>query len=339
MRKLNGEYSNKRVFVTGGLGFVGSNLVIRLAELGADITVIDSLAEDCGGNPDNLGPVLDSIRVIVADIRTAPSFAKELERPDIIFNLAGEGSHSRSMERPVRDLELNALAQLIFLKTCAERFPGTRIVYAGTRQVYGAPQTLPVSENHPIQPIDFNGIHKFAAAAYHLILSKLEAIDAIVLRLTNVYGPRMALHIGQQGFLGVYLRNALAGEPIQIYGDGKQLRDPVYVDDVVEAFLRAGLASGTSRIFNIGGPERLEIQQIATIAAAAGQCALRRREFRPHEKAIDIGSYYADANRIKRELKWRPLIQFEQGFHQALQFYESALPQFRGVTAAASGCA
>lgn len=336
MRIVYGEYSNKRVLVTGGLGFIGSNLVIRLAELGARITVIDSLAEGCGGSLDNLSPILDSIRVIVADIRTAPSFAKDLEPPDIIFNLAGEVSHSRSMERPLRDLELNALAQLVFLRTCAERFPATRIVYASTRQVYGAPQALPVSENHPIQPIDFNGVHKFAASAYHLIFSELGTLDAIVLRLTNVYGPRMALHIRQQGFLGVYLRNALAGQPIHIYGDGRQLRDPVYVDDVVAAFLRAGLASGTSRVFNLGGPEPLQIQQIAAIAAAAGGCPVHHREFAPQEKAIDIGSYYADQNRIARELEWRPLIRFEQGFGQALQFYESALPRSGEMKVAAS---
>lgn len=339
MRTFYGEYNDKRVLVTGGLGFIGSNLVIRLAELGARITVIDSLAEGCGGNLDNLSPILDSIRVIVADLKTAPSFLKKLERPEIVFNLAGEVSHSRSMERPLRDLELNALAQLIFLKSCAECFPGIRVVYAGTRQVYGIPQTLPVSESHPIQPIDFNGIHKFAACAYHLIFSKLGALDAIVLRLTNVYGPRMALQIGQQGFLGVYLSNALTGEPIQIYGDGKQLRDPVYVDDAADAFLRAGLASGTSRLFNVGGPERLEIQRIATMAAAAGGCAVRRREFHPQEKAIHIGSYYADRNRIARELQWRPRIRFEQGFRQALQFYESASPRFHASRAAANGCA
>lgn len=323
MRTFYGEYKEKRVLVTGGLGFIGSNLVIRLAELGARVTVIDSLVQGCGGSIDNLGSIRESLRVIVADIKTAPSFLGKLERPDVIFNLAGEVSHSRSMDEPLRDLELNALAQLVFLKTCADCFPAIRIVYAGTRQVYGKPQALPVSEDHSIQPVDFNGVHKFAACAYHLILSNLGGLDAIVLRLTNVYGPRMAVNIRQQGFLGVYLYNASMGQPIDVYGSGKQLRDPVYVDDVVDAFLRAGLASSCSRVFNVAGPQVLEIQRIAAIAAKAGGCVVRHREFPIREQAIDIGSYSADASRIADELQWYPRVRLEQGVRKALQFYKS----------------
>jgi UDP-glucose 4-epimerase len=316
-----GDYKNKFVLVTGGLGFIGSNLVIRLLALGARVTVIDSLVEGCGGNIDNLGPVLKSIRIKIADIKDAHCFAAELERPDVIFNLAGEVSHSASMEAPMRDLELNTRSQLAFLMTCVGYFPGVRTVYASTRQVYGVCGGLPVAEDHPIEPVDFNGVHKFATSAYHLLLSKTGKIDAIVLRITNVYGPRMALNVMAQGVLSVYLRNALAGQPIQIYGEGKQLRDPVHVSDVVDAFLSAGLASGTSRVFNVGGPEALEIKQIAKIAAAAGHCDLAWREFDHSQKAIDIGSYRADASRIARELKWQPRIRFEEGFPAALQSY------------------
>ena len=328
---IDGEYKNKTVLVTGGLGFIGSNLVIRLAALGARITVIDSLVEGCGGNIDNLRAVQESIRIKVADIRDAGN----LERPDIIFNLAGEVSHSASMSAPLRDLELNALAQLAFLTTCADRFPGTRIVYASTRQVYGVSRVLPVTEDHPIQPVDFNGVHKFAASAYHLLFSNIGRLDAIVLRLTNVYGPRMALTAKAQGFLSVYLRNALAGKPIQIYDGGKQLRDPVHVSDVVDAFLRAGLASGTSRVFNVGGPEALEIRQIAKIAAAAGNCEIAWREFDRAEKAIDIGSYRANASRIARELKWQPRIRFAEGFPSALRSYRHE-PEFQTGTVKAA---
>lgn len=314
-----GEYKNKCVLVTGGLGFIGSNLVVRLARLGARVTVIDSLVAGCGGNRENIREVEELIRIKIADIGDFD--CADIERPDAIFNVAGEISHSGSMKAPMRDLELNARAQLAFLTGCADRFPGVRIVYAGTRQVYGAPQTLPVAEDHPIQPIDFNGVHKFAACAYHFVLSNTGKIDAIALRLTNVYGPRMALDVKGQGFLSVYLRNALAGRPIEIYGDGKQLRDPVHVDDVVDAFLLAGISPAGSRIFNIGGPEALEIQEIAQIAAEAGDCEIVRREFEPAAKAIDIGSYYADATRIARELKWHARIRFREGFRRTIQTY------------------
>ena len=316
-----GEYENRCVLVTGGLGFIGSNLVIRLAKLGARVTVIDSLVEGCGGNIDNVQPVKESIRIEVADISDFRCLAPELEPPHLIFNLAGETSHSGSMKAPMRDLELNARAQLAFLTTCADRFPSVRIVYASTRQVYGAPRTLPVAEDHPIQPVDFNGVNKFAACAYHFVLTNIGKIDAIALRLTNVYGPRMALNLKGQGVLSVYLRNALAGRPIEIYGNGKQLRDPVHVDDVVDAFLRAGISPAGSRIFNIAGPEVLEIQRIAEIAAEAGHCEIVKREFKPAEKAIDIGSYYADATRIGRELKWHPRIRFRQGFQETIRSY------------------
>ena len=198
----------------------------------------------------------------------------------IVFNLAGAVSHSGRMEAPLRDLELNTCAQLAFLSKCADRFPGVRIVYAGTRKVYGVPQFLPVTEDHPIAPVDFNGVHKFAASAYHLLLPKLGRLDAVVLRLTNVYGPHMALNVKGQGFLTVYIRNALAGQPIEIHGNGKQLRDPVHVSDVVDAFLSASLTSCRSRVFNISGPGALDVRQIAKIAAAAGQCEIIWRGIR-----------------------------------------------------------
>ncbi len=321
-----GEYRNKRVLVTGGLGFIGSNLTIRLAQLGARVTVLDSCVEQGGGNQRNILPVRDLIRVVLADLKDADRFAGELEPPELIFNLAGEVSHARSMNAPLRDLELNVIAQLAFLQACAAHFPGIRVVYTGTRQVYGRPEFLPVTEDHPVQPIDFNGVHKFAASAYHLLLSRQGVLDGIVLQLTNVYGPRMALAVEGQGFLSVYLRHALHGKPIQVWGDGQQRRDPVHVDDVVEALLRAGFASGTSRVFNLAGPEALEMQRIATIAAAAGNCQLVQRPFSAAEKAIEIGSYYADTSRIARELQWKPRIRFEEGFPETLRFYQCGEP-------------
>jgi nucleoside-diphosphate-sugar epimerase len=317
-------YAGKTVLVTGGLGFIGSNLALRLVELGARVTIVDSLVEGCGGTVDNVLPALQSLQIRLADLNDAASFASEIEPPQVIFNLAGEVSHSRSMTTPMRDLQLNTAAQLAFLTTCADLYPGVRIVYASTRQVYGVPRHLPVTEDHPIDPIDFNGVHKFAACSYHLLLSRIGKIDAIVLRLTNVYGPRMALNVEGKGFLHVYLRNALAKRPIEIVGDGTQLRDPVHVDDVVDAFLRVGVASGTSRFFNVAGPDALEIRQIAEIVAHACGCKIVRREFLKSEKAIDIGSYQADASRLARELNWRPRIDFRQGFVQTLESYEAA---------------
>ena len=316
-------YRNRRVLVTGGLGFIGSNLTIRLAEAGARVTVIDPMLPGCGANLFNVAPVESGIRIIAADVGQAEDFSAQLADAQVIFNLAGEISHSRSMEQPDRDLEINTLSQLRFLLACRKHCPGARIVYAGTRQVYGKPEYLPVDESHPIQPVDFNGVHKYAAMQYHLLLARRGDLDCMVLRLSNVYGPRMALHLPQQGFLTVYLRNALEGRPIVVFGDGSQLRDPVYVDDVVDAFLQAGIAPRLdSRMFNIGGPQAVCLGEIAaTVARLGGASTMEQVPFPDESRRIDIGSYCTDTARAERELLWTPRIWLHEGLETTMRFY------------------
>ena len=233
-------YQGRDVLVTGGLGFIGSNLAVRLAALGANVRVADSRVAGCGANLYNLKPYEQSIDWIDADLSEPDALRPAIRDAEVIFNLAGEISHIHSMEFPERDLQLNTVSQLRFLDACRQENQGIRVVYAGTRQAFGRPEYLPVDEGHPVRPVDFNGVHKYAATMYHVMMSDLGQLDAIVLRLTNVYGPRMSLNVAGQGFLGVFFRRALLHEPIAVYGDGEQLRDPAYVDDVVDAFLAAG---------------------------------------------------------------------------------------------------
>ena len=240
--RVNSYYRNRQALVTGGLGFIGSNLSRRLSAAGARVTVVDSSVAGCGANPRNLEGVR-GIRVVHADIGSPETFAREIRAADLIFNVAGEVSHIHSMRQPARDAELNASAQLRFLEGCARLSPGLRVVYASTRQIYGAPRYLPVDEAHPILPVDFNGVHKYAGTSYHLLYHAMGRLDTRVLCLTNVYGPRMALHIPGQGFLGSFLRRVLLGQHLEVFGDGRQLRDPVFVDDAVDAFLAAGAAA------------------------------------------------------------------------------------------------
>src|SRR5437868_2072185 len=237
-------YAGKRVLVTGGLGFIGSNVAVRLAQEGAEVTVIDSAVPGCGANRHNLAPFSGRINVIDDDIGALLAHREAVTGTAVVFNMAGEISHINSMRDPVRDLELNTVSQLRFLLALREICPGIRVVYASTRQVYGVPQFLPINESHPVNPIDFNGIHKHAAASYHRLLTASGEIEASILRLTNIYGPRMALNIPEQGVLGHFFRRALLGDDFEVFGDGKQLRDPVYVDDIVEAFLLAGARKG-----------------------------------------------------------------------------------------------
>jgi nucleoside-diphosphate-sugar epimerase len=321
------RYRDIPVLITGGLGFIGSNLAIKLVEEGARVTIVDPRIAGCGANIHNLAPVSARVTVLDRDMADAADFSDRIRDARVIFNIAGEISHIHSMDFPERDLKLNTVAQLRFLMQCQASNPGVRVVYASTRQIYGVPDYLPVDEQHPIQPVDYNGVHKYATSMYHLMLARAGAIDAVVLRLTNVYGPRMALDIPCQGFLSTFLRRLLLAKPLEIFGDGEQLRDPVFVDDAVEAFMIAGAVErAPSMVYNVGGPEKLSLNQIACLASEiAGVAAPAHRPFPGAIKAIDIGSYFTDSSRAARELDWRPQINFATGIRRTLDYYRAEL--------------
>jgi UDP-glucose 4-epimerase len=322
------RYAGKRAIVTGGLGFIGSNLVLRLVNLGAQVTIVDNLLPGCGGNPYNVAAVRERIHIVDSDIGdTAPDVVADA---DVVFNLAGEISHIHSMQFPERDLQVNTVAQLRFVLACAKFNPGVRVVYAGTRQVYGVPKYQPVDESHPVQPVDFNGVHKYAATMYHHMLSRSGQLDAVVLRLTNIYGPRMALDVVCQGFLSTFIRRMALGERLEIFGDGSQRRDPVYVDDAVDAFLLAGsVPKLTFRSYNVGGAAALSLRAIAeTATEVAGLQPPEIKPFPEDRKPIDIGSYRTDGRRIERELGWKATTQFSDGLLRTYRYYRVELPHY-----------
>jgi UDP-glucose 4-epimerase len=333
-------YKNNGVLVTGGLGFLGSNLAIRLVELGACVTVVDSQVRGCGSNLYNLAPVRDRVEVIRCDIGDEERIGEVLAGTQIVFNLAGEISHIHSMRFPMRDAELNATAQLGFLEQCANLVPGVRIVYAGTRQIYGVPEYLPVDEKHPISPVDFNGIHNYSAVMYHLLYSRYHKVDAVVLNFTNLYGPRIALSLSCQGFLGNFLRKLITGRTVEIFGDGRQLRDPMYVDDAVDVLLMAGAAPTLpSRMYNVGGPEALELRAIAEVMSRiAGVGPPVFRPFPNEQKQIDIGSYVTDGTRIQQELGWAPETCFEAGIKVTFEFFRAELSHYLSAMSEEPSC-
>lgn len=323
-------YAGRRVLVTGGLGFIGSNLAIRLVQLGARVTIVNACIAGCGGNLKNIAPVAGDVRVAQCDISDAPAMGSLLQGIEVIFNLAGEISHAHSMEYPDRDLEINARSQMMFLRETSERIPGVRVVFAGTRQVYGRPEYLPVDEAHPVAPVDYNGVSKHAAAEYHLMLTRAGLLDAAVLRLTNTYGPRLAVNVPCQGVLSVFFLRLMLGLPLEVYGDGAQLRDPVYVNDVVDAFLRAGAAEKLeSRLFNIGGLEVLPLGEIAAmLSRLAGAPAPVYKPFPKEAGRIDIGSFAANSTRIWKELKWQPTTALEGGAARTLKYFREHLRDY-----------
>jgi UDP-glucose 4-epimerase len=311
--------------VTGGLGFVGSNLALALAEGGAGVTVVDSRVPTHGANPHNLEGAAQAIDVIEADVGDGEAARDAAAQADFIFNLAGQVSHVESMARPLFDLEVNTRSQLEFLEILRSVGSDAVVIYTSTRQIFGHPRYLPVDEDHPVSPVDVNGITKSATEQLHLLYTELYGIRASAVRLTNVYGPRQRLAGDLQGFLPIFVRRALSGEPITVFGDGAQERDCLYVDDVVECLLlTARSAEATGEVFNVGNDERLSLRQIAeAVVDAAGSGSVESVPWPADRDAIDIGSYYGDSSKAKRLLGWEPRTPFAEGIRKTIDFYRT----------------
>ena len=323
-------YAGRRVLVTGGLGFIGSNLSRELVTLGARVTIVDALIPDYGGNRFNIEGIEERVRLDVSDVRDGDAVRGLVRGQDVIFNLAGQVSHIDSMRDPHTDLEINCRAQLSLLEACRAHNPGVKVVFAGTRQVYGRPSSLPVTEDHLVRPTDVNGINKAAGEYYHLVYNNVFGLRACSLRLTNVFGPRQLLKHNRQGFIGWFIRLALEDREIQIYGDGSQVRDLVYVDDAADAFLRAGASDDANgRVFNVGGLEPITHRGLVErLIAVAGSGRYRFVDWPSEKRAIDIGSFYADSSLIARTLGWRPMTPLREGLQQTVAFYREHLSHY-----------
>jgi len=320
-------YAGRRALVTGGAGFIGSHLARRLLELDARVTIVDALTPDCGGNLYNLESIRSEVELHVLDVRARERMRPLLRAQDFIFNLAGKVSHIDSMQDPQEDLGINCESQLALLETCRQENPGATIVYAGTRQQYGRPQYTPVDEGHPLRPTDINGVNKLAGEWYHRLYARLHGMRTISLRLTNTYGPGLLIRHDRQGFLSVFIRRVLAGEPIQVFGDGSQLRDLNYVDDVVAAFLAVAARPsevGADEVYNLGSAEVLSLKQIAEIMIRlAGSGRVEIVPFPSHLRRIDIGSYHGDFGRIREAVGWQPQVSAEEGLRRTLDYYRA----------------
>ncbi len=319
------SYAGKRCLVTGGLGFIGSNLTRRLVALGAKVHVVDALIDGHGGNPFNLDGLTPSIQVTRADIGDALSMRPIVADQEIIFNLAGQVSHIDSMREPLKDLDINARAPLALLEVCREVNPDVTIVYTSTRQLYGRPEFLPVTEKHPLRPVDVNGVSNVAGEMFHLLYHDVYGIRAVSLRLTNTYGPRMLLSHNRQGFLAWFVRQALERGTISLYGDGSQKRDLNEVEDVIDALLRAAVTPAcVGHAFNLGSHEVVTLQQIAeTLQTLAPGLTVRHVPWPEEKKRIDIGDYYADFSKFTHITGWSPEVTLQRGLSRMLDFYQA----------------
>ncbi len=317
------EFVGKKVLITGGLGFIGSSLARRLLAEGAVVTLVDSLIPQYGGNVFNIHDIKERLTINITDVRDPHAMAYLIQGQDYLFNLAGQTSHLDSMHDPRTDLEINASAQLSILEACKKHNPEIKVVFASTRQLYGKPEYLPVDEKHPIKPVDVNGINKLAGEWYHLLYNNVYYIRACALRLTNTYGPGMRVKDARQTFLGIWVRNLLEGKPVQVFGDGLQLRDFNYVDDVVEAFLSAAVnPAAEGEVYNLGSSEYINLKDLAGMMVGLfGRGSFEIVPFPPDRKAIDIGDYYSDFTKIKTALGWEPRVALREGLRKSLDYY------------------
>jgi UDP-glucose 4-epimerase len=322
-------FAQRNVLITGGLGFIGSNLARRLVGLGANVLLVDSLIPEYGGNLFNIAGIEGRVRVNISDVRDEHSMDHLVQGQDYVFNLAGQTSHLDSMNDPYTDLDINCRSQLSILEACRKYNPGVKIVFASTRQIYGKPDYLPVDEAHLLRPVDVNGINKMAGEWYHILYNNVYNLRACALRLTNTYGPRMRVKDARQTFLGIWIKQLVEGKPFEVW-DGHQLRDFTYVEDAIEAFLLAASDEANGQTFNLGGDCVVSLKELAELLVEVNEGGeFVHRAFPPDRKRIDIGDYYADDSAIRRALGWAPHVPLREGLAHTLGFYREYLAHYQ----------
>lgn len=323
------HFAGKHVLITGGLGFIGSTLARRLSEYQAQVTLVDSLIPEYGGNLFNIAGIEERVRVNISDVRDEHSLRFLVQGQDYLFNLAGQTSHLDSMEDPYTDLEINCHSQLSILETCRKHNPRVKVVFASTRQIYGKPDYLPVDEKHMLRPVDVNGINKMAGEWYHILYNNVYEVRACALRFSNTYGPRMRVKDARQTFLGVWIRLLVQRQPFEVW-DGAQWRDFTYIDDAVDALLLcAGDEKGNGQVYNVGGEKACTLHQLAELLVevnGGGQFTVKT--FPPERKRIDIGDYYCDWSRLHGAVGWEPRVHLREGLGRTLAYYRQHLASY-----------
>jgi UDP-glucose 4-epimerase len=323
MTDLRSVFAGKRALVAGGLGFIGSNLARRLVELEANVLIVDALIPDYGGSLFNISGIEERVHVNLADVRHEHVMGQLVQGQDFLFNLVGQVSHLDSMRDPYTDLEINCRSQISILEACRRHNPQVKVIHTSTRQVYGRPRYLPVDEAHPAEPVDVNGVNKLAGEQYHLLYHQAYGLRTVSLRLTNTYGPRMRVKDRRHGFIGWWIHQIVEGRELEIFGDGQQIRDFNYVEDVVEALLLAAanpIADG--QVYNLGGEEPITLLDLARLSTEiSGTGGYRLTPFPPDRKRIDIGDYFGDYSKIRTQLGWQPKVSLRQGLARTIAFY------------------
>lgn len=315
-------YSGKRVLVTGGLGFIGFNTCARLLELGAEVTALDNFV------PTQITPAFDEVRsrlrLAVADIRDEENVERVVRDQEVIFNMAGKSGAADSNKTPLNDLDINCRGHLTLLEACRTINPGVTIVFPSSRLVYGKPLYLPVDEKHPLAPDSIYAANKLAVENYHLIYGRLYGLKVTVLRISNPYGPFQTGEGRAYGIANSFIQAAVSGRAITLFGDGNQRRDYLYIDDLIEAFLRSGsVPESRGRIYNIGDGRGTSLLELAEMAVqAAGQGKIVRIPWPEEYRIIETGDYLSDIALARHELGWSPSTDIRDGIGRTVTSYQ-----------------
>jgi UDP-glucose 4-epimerase len=315
----------KKILVTGGLGFVGSNLSIRLAGLGADVLIVDNMLPRQGGNIFNIEPVRDQVKINISDIRNSTSMNHLVKGVDYVFHLAGQVNHVDSVKNPLNDLSINVEGTLVIMEALRENNPDAKVIFTGTRGEYGASLKLPVAESHAINPIGIYAITNFAAERIVLTYHNLHKIQSVCLRITNTYGPRHQMMHDEYGVFNWFIRKAMDNDVINIFGNGSILRDYLYIDDLIDSMICI-MQNGNSygEVYNVGTGMPLSFIDLAKkITQIAGKGSINYTEFTEERKALEPGDYFADISKIRKDTGWKPSTKLDEGIKKTIEYYST----------------
>jgi UDP-glucose 4-epimerase len=316
-------FSGKKVLITGGLGFIGSNLSIRLVNLGADVTLVDNMMPRQGGNLFNVSEIAGRVHINFSDVRNGLSMDYLVKEQDYIFHLAGQVNHVESVRNPIQDLDINCRGTLVLLESCRKFNRGARIIFAGTRGEYGKSVKLPVAEDHPTNPKGIYAVTNLTAEKMVLVYRDIHGIEGTCLRITNTYGQRHQMQHDEFGVVNWFIRKAIDGEMIPVFGDGRIIRDFLHVDDLVRCLLKVASSDmAYGDVFNVGTgipTSFLDLAKVIVEVAKTGSYAFT--EFTQERKEVEPGDYYTDISKIKGMLGWEPQVTLREGLESTIQFY------------------
>jgi UDP-glucose 4-epimerase len=319
------DYRNASVLITGGLGFIGSNIARALVSKGARVALVDALIPGLGGNRFNVADIENRLEVAIEDIRDLETMERLVAEADVVFNLAAQVDHIASMDDPIRDLDISGRGALTVLEACRRAGRRIRVVFPGSRLQFGRPQSIPVAESHPMDPMNIYAVHRLLGECYHVVYGRDMGLSTCVLRLSNPFGPRQQMRHSKYGILNWFIRLAIEGKEITVYGDGSQQRDYFFIDDAVDAFLRAGsMEAAEGQIFNVGAGVPIKVADAAeTIVKVVKSGSVARIPWPPDRSRQETGGYVTDTSKVRGALGWSPKVSFEEGVRRTAEYYRA----------------